>query len=206
MVARNKGLHDFSKEDTARVATQYPLRDMHCKSVADAMLVYKKTGCLDEKMFWQSPQELAALYMLVERFGADDVYYQYGIHPSDDRYPYNCDFYIKSQDLFIELNGHYSHGGHWFDIENHDDQLRVKHLLESGKAKNQKAVHIWTELDLMKRESARTANLRYLAFWDGGCIRRNKKRYPRLSDFRRWLYDYDAVYDSFVQDFSCNTY
>ena len=28
----------------------------------------------------------------------------------DGRYPYYCDFYIPSEDLFIELNAHPSHG------------------------------------------------------------------------------------------------
>lgn len=182
------------------------LKDMRCENIAEAMFTYKKTGYLDERMFSQSPQELAALYMLGERFGMDDVYYQYGIHPSDDRYPYNCDFYIKSKDLFIELNGHYTHGNHWFDAKNHDDLLRVKHLMDSGKAKNKEAVRIWIESDPMKRESARKANLRYLVFWDGDYVRQTKPRIPRLNDFRIWLYEYDADYDKFIKDFPCNTY
>lgn len=195
------GISPFSSQEI-----QSRIRDMRCRSIADAMLVYKKTGYLDEKMFRQSPQELAALHMLVERFSADDVYYQYGIHPSDDRYPYNCDFYIRSRDLFIELNGHYTHGGHWFDAGNHDDRLRVQHLLDSGKQKSREAVRIWTELDPKKRESARKANLRYLVFWDGATVHQDRKQYPMLADFRKWLYEYDADYDRFVRDFPCNTY
>lgn len=31
-------------------------------------------------------------------------------HYSDNRYPYDCDFYIKSKDLFIEYQGHQTHG------------------------------------------------------------------------------------------------
>lgn len=37
---------------------------------------------------------------LVEKYGADDVIRQY----KDERYPFACDFYIKSKDTFIELN------------------------------------------------------------------------------------------------------
>ena len=33
-------------------------------------------------------------------FDSEDIIRQY----YDDRYPFNCDFYIKSKDLFIELN------------------------------------------------------------------------------------------------------
>jgi len=32
-----------------------------------------------------------------------------------------CDFYIPSEDLFIELNRHWSHGGHFYDPNNIED-------------------------------------------------------------------------------------
>lgn len=38
--------------------------------------------------------------MLCSKFGAEDVIRQY----DDARYPFACDFYVKSKDLFIELN------------------------------------------------------------------------------------------------------
>jgi len=37
----------------------------------------------------------------------DDIIYPY---VNDPRYLYNCDCYIKSKDLFIEYQGHESHG------------------------------------------------------------------------------------------------
>ena len=36
----------------------------------------------------------------------------------DNRYPFYCDFYIKSLDLFIEFQGHPSHGKRPFDKDN----------------------------------------------------------------------------------------
>jgi len=38
----------------------------------------------------------------------------------DSRYPYYCDFYIVEDDLFIELNLHWTHGGMPFDETNSD--------------------------------------------------------------------------------------
>ena len=38
---------------------------------------------------------------LVLEYGADDIERQYN---KDPRYPFACDFYIKSLDIFIELN------------------------------------------------------------------------------------------------------
>ena len=51
--------------------------------------------------------EKAVEELLVERFGSDDVKYQYF---DKDRYPFHCDFYVKSLDLFIEVNGFWMHG------------------------------------------------------------------------------------------------
>lgn len=143
---------------------------------------------------------------LVQRFGKSDVFYQYGIHPNDSRYPYNCDFYVKSLDLFIELNVDYSHGTHWFDSSNHDDVLRRDHLLASGKSRNVKAVKTWCETDVEKRERARASGIRYLVFWDGSCSRINGESVPNLNDFYMWFDDYGCDYDSFVIDFPKNTY
>lgn len=154
----------------------------------------------------ESKYEFIIFKRLTDRFGVDDVYYHYGIHPSDKRYPYSCDFYIKSLDLFIEYNGHYSHGPHWFDVNSHDDQLRVKHLLDSGKLQNKKAVKIWCEFDVNKRNKAKAEKLKYLVFWDSSVRHVNKKQIPVLSDFYLWFNDYDCNYDSFVKDHPENTY
>jgi len=43
------------------------------------------------------------------------------------RYPYYCDFYIVEDDLFIELNAHWSHGGHPFN-ENDENDLKTLEL------------------------------------------------------------------------------
>ena len=45
---------------------------------------------------------------MIEIYGADDVKTEY----KEERYPYHCDVYIPSKDLFIELNLFFTHGGH----------------------------------------------------------------------------------------------
>ena len=55
---------------------------------------------------------------LVQLFGTDDVERQYY---KDSRYPYFCDFYIKSKDLFIEYQGYFTHGAEPYD------ELNPKH-------------------------------------------------------------------------------
>lgn len=148
--------------------------------------------------------------LLVDKFGISDVIYQYGIHPYDERYPYSCDFYIKSLDLFIELNTHYSHSDHWFDETNANDINKVFQW-QCDIEKYHKAIRQWTESDIAKRNSAKNHHLNYLVFWDGRHRRNKNLKYshnymPVLEDFMEWYYTYDCDVVSFLNDNPCNTY
>lgn len=174
------------------------------RRVVDMMVEFKKTG--DVSVLNMSQPKCIVFTALIGKFGRDDVFYSYGVHPYDERYPFNCDFYIRSLDLFIELNNHYSHGNHWYDVNNHDDQLRVSHLLQSSSKKSREAVHVWTEVDVRKREKAKSSGIRYLVFWDSFYCQVDKKRYPRLMDFYEWFDEFDCNYDVFINAHPENTY
>lgn len=96
---------------------------------------------------------------LVQIYGKDDVIRQY----RDERYPFSCDFYIKSLDLFIELNLHWTHGEHSYDETNLED-IALKEELEL-KAKSsdyyKNALYVWTDLDVRKQQIAKENNLNY---------------------------------------------
>lgn len=96
---------------------------------------------------------------LSEKYGAQDVLRQY----KDQRYPFMCDFYIKSKDLFIELNLHWTHGGHRFDKNSSKDLQKLNLWQEKAKTSNfyKSAIYVWTERDLYKLEIAKKANLNY---------------------------------------------
>ena len=85
---------------------------------------------------------------LVNVYGEHDVIRQY----SDDRYPFACDFYIKSLDLFIELNKCWTHYNEPFDSNNikHQEVLKVweEKAKDSDYYKN--AIYTWTILDVKK--------------------------------------------------------
>ena len=164
-----------------------------------AMREYKATHHVSD-FVCESFSEFVAFRHLVDRFGTDDVLLQYGLHPYDARYPYNCDIYVKSLDLFIELNFYFVHGGHWFDENNHDDLLRVKHLQESTSIKCQKAVKVWTVDDVQKRQTAAASGIRYLVFW----YKNNTNR--GLDEFYDWFFNYNCDYDAFIYDHPENTY
>lgn len=94
------------------------------------------------------------------KYESDDIITQY----KSKEYPYYCDFYIKSINLYIELQGHWTHNDHPFDINNLNDQLimdiwRTKSLSDKY-YKN--ALNTWTIKDVEKRNTAIQNNLNYL--------------------------------------------
>lgn len=124
-----------------------------------------------------SKSEIRMYDVLVEKFGKDDVIHQY---KHDDRYPFMCDFYICSLDLFIELNAHWTHGKHWYDSNNPDDaktlSVWTEKMIKFQSSYFKAAIYIWTVRDLLKRKTAVDNNLNYLVFWKND-----------LSDFYDWL-------------------
>lgn len=103
--------------------------------------------------------------MLVSRFGEDDVLRQY----SSDVYPFACDFYIKSRDMYIELNASWTHGRHWFGTDDNDETV-----LSIWKSKNtvyyDNAIMTWCDRDIKKRDAAFKNNLNYVVFWDNNLL------------------------------------
>ena len=128
---------------------------------------YKKNNT-----FNTSKQENEVYFKLLKIFNKDDVYRNF----KDERYPFNCDFYIKSLDLFIECNFHWSHSGHWFKENNIDDINKLK-LWKEKAVKSQyykNAITTWTIRDVNKKITAEKQQLNYIVFWN-------------YSDFQLWL-------------------
>ncbi|MBR6516686.1 MAG: hypothetical protein IKT40_07485 [Bacilli bacterium] len=120
---------------------------------------------------------------LISIFGEDGVKKEY----NDERYcnpntkiPYNCDFYIPSKDLFIELQGHYTHGEHPFDPNNEKDIKKVKFLNENKDKKPSyaKFLEVWCEKDVIKRNVAKDNNLNYIELFN-------------INDIKSFLKDYE---------------
>lgn len=90
-------------------------------------------------------------------------------HRDEDRYPFAADFYIPERDLFIELNGSWSHGRHWYEADREMDQKTVRTWRKKGEKSQyyRTALETWTERDVRKRAAARDAQLNYVTLWDG---------------------------------------
>lgn len=114
----------------------------------------KENGTLCSR---ESGPEKELYKMLCEKFGEDDIIKQY----REKRYPFKCDFYIKSEDLFIELNGHIAHMYHPFDETNEDDIKTLSYLKSKNSDFYNAIIYTWTDLDVRKLETAKKNNLNY---------------------------------------------
>lgn len=95
---------------------------------------------------------------LIDIYGKNDILREY---KDKDRYPYRCDFYIKSLDLFIEVQGYYTHGKEPYNPNSIKHQVLVQRYKERY-GTNCQPVTIWTIKDVEKRNKAKENNLKYL--------------------------------------------
>lgn len=96
--------------------------------------------------------------LLIEKFRECDVIAQY----KSKEYPFCCDFYIKSLDLYIECNFHWTHGFHPYN-ENNIEDVKKLYLWKSKETNYYfNAINTWTIRDVNKRNTAKKNNLNYV--------------------------------------------
>jgi len=119
-----------------------------------------------------SKQEDIVYNILLEKFDKDNIIRQY----SSKDYPFNCDFYIKSLDLYIECHFSHFHHYHPFDKNNINDINELNKLNDKSKIiKNKynkstsqydKIIYTWTDLDVRKLNTFILNNLNYKIFYN----------------------------------------
>lgn len=98
--------------------------------------------------------------LLLLGFNEDDIIHTY---IGDERYPYNCDFYIKSKDLFIEYQGHQTHGYKPFNKNDEECLKQLVHLEDKANEGSKMAKDIiitWTIRDPKKLNTAINNNIK----------------------------------------------
>ena len=89
-------------------------------------------------------------------------------------YPYRCDFYIEDIELYIEFQGHWTHGCAPYNKNNKKHQQILEKWEEKKDNKFYKiAINVWTEIDPIKRKTAKNNNLNWIEFFT-------------LDDFMKW--------------------
>lgn len=103
----------------------------------------------------------------------------------EEKYPYNCDFYIPEIDTWIEIQGFVTHGPEQFN-ENNFEHLEKVSILKKKNAEHKTPnnnlyfaiLKCWTETDVKKRNTAKCNNLNYKEFWN-------------IEQLKEWLLQYE---------------
>ena len=96
-------------------------------------------------------------------------------------YPFSCDYYVPSLDLYIEYNGIWTHGGCFYDENNEENRntLEKRKQLSEHSRFYQNAVETWTRRDLNKLNTALNNNLNYVVWFN------QEQALDWISKFRR---------------------
>ena len=95
---------------------------------------------------------------LINTFGFENVDPQH----YDNQYPYSCDFFIPGLDLYIEIQGSWTHGKHPFNPGDKKDNEKLNYWKSKDSEYYNNAIYTWTDLDVRKRVCARDNHLNYL--------------------------------------------
>lgn len=120
--------------------------------------------------FNTSKPEKESLKLLTDKYGKSNVVHNYKC----DKYPFFCDAYIKSKDIFIEFNYHWTHGMHFYDPNNIEDKNKLKEWESKNTEFYNKAIEVWTIRDVNKLNTAKKNKLNYFVFY-------------KINDFINWL-------------------
>lgn len=147
---RKEVLEKRNKTNQERYGGNSPTNN---KEIRDKQFNTKK----ENSKYTKSKMEDYSYELLRKYF--DDVERQY---KDKERYPFNCDFYIPSLDLFIECQYFWTHNNHPFDKNNINDINKAQTLLEKNHIN---AFETWTIRDVKKRETAKQNNLNWIEFF-----------------------------------------
>lgn len=157
----NKGIHTEGHPHSEE--TKNKLKKIH------SSLEYKTKRYNTMKAnnsFWkkESKAECAFYEELKLKYNENDIIKQYF---DSERYPFCCDFYIKSEDLFIELHANWTHGGHPFDPNSEEDLEKLAIWQEKAKTSKyyKNAIYQWTDLDVRKASIAKENNLNFIVIY-----------------------------------------
>lgn len=156
------GISNFNNREKARETAIERYGTANLAAVAEVQAKQQATKRKNGTFNTSGPEE--RFYVkLCEKYGSHDVIRQY----KDIRYPFLCDFYIKSIDLFIELNLSWTHGEHPFDKENPADLAKLAKWQEKATTSKyyENAITTWTKRDQVKIATAKSNKLNYIAYY-----------------------------------------
>ena len=95
---------------------------------------------------------------LKTQYGENNIIHNY----KSEQYPFACDFYIKTYNLYIEIQGNWTHGKHPYDINDINDNNILNKWKNKKTQYYNSAINVWTIKDVNKRNLAKEHNLNYI--------------------------------------------
>lgn len=135
--------------------------DLSASCVLDYINKYDSWDLLDKNI--SQPEEDFYKY-LCNKYGEDNVFREYD---KDQRYPFRCDFYIKSIDTFVELNLYITHGIKPYDPNDKEcaEMLELYNKRAQTQSIYNSVIDNWTIRDVIKINTARNNNLNYVMYY-----------------------------------------
>lgn len=152
--------HSQEKANQTILAKYGSMNEYYTETAFKRYETMRKNGTLGNK---ETQPEKELYCKLCQEYQEENVIKQYY---DKERYPFKCDFYIISEDKFIELNGFWTHGPHAFDKNNPEDIKFLADLENENSAWSRAVIYTWTDLDVRKLETAKKNNLNYeVIYW-----------------------------------------
>ena len=143
------------------------------KAVSSKEFQNKRNNTLNINHTWNTSKYEELVYNELLIYTKDnDIIRQY----KSNEYPFKCDFYIKSLNIYIEVQCSQFHHFHQFDINNILDLNELNRLKLKDKPQYNSIIKIWTEIDPYKRKIAKENNLKYVEIWPDDNIPEKIKR------------------------------
>ena len=164
----NVNYHNLDKGKQTLIEKYGSLENFHKIRTANtdyaSMVKHQIETKRKNQTFNRSKPEEELYNELCQQYGKENVERNY---KDEERYPFFCDFYIKSLDLFIELNRHWTHGGHTFNPNDEKDISKLKDWEEKAKTSKymEYAIYNWTVRDPLKLKTAIENGLNYKIIW-----------------------------------------
>ena len=157
-LSRSQNVHKAWAKKTPEEKREIQLKKMRSgkinspESIQKAYLTKKahrtNTSSQSEEMFYRR--------MLLCGIAQDDIERHY----SDERYPYDCDFYIKSKDLYVEYQGHQTHGYEPYNLDSQEHQAYLRKMLDKGYD-----MTTWVTRDVKKLRTAISNKIKLLLIY-----------------------------------------
>jgi hypothetical protein len=120
---------------------------------------------------------------LKEKYGAKDIDKQF---KDKETFPWNADFYIKSENMIIEYRSHWTHGRKKYNAEDPKHQEEVDWLKSKNNEFYDRTIDTWTRLDPEKEETAIKNGYKYVVFYN-------------IDEFEKWFENPSLTYEEYKE-------